>query len=1010
MGEITKKISGRYNTSNSTKHVVWIRSAGHCELCGADLIHDCSDGVAVRWDDVAHILPASPQGLRAREEHDEVLTNDIDNLMLLCLGCYDKVDCDADGYPEDDLSKLHQEYRARIQLAATTPNDGRTPPILVQKQHVETNNEISERDLLNVVRREEKTPKINPKRECDPIAVCKSLLELSQDFIQHTLVKIDPVPGRMAVITSQRWCEGKQGYPERIHQLATYFQAGGWDLRCMVGPLACGNEPLGEGCEVIRGGVRYLYGPSRVKTDSLPSVESVFGFCVEVFLDWFNTYKPQVVLAADDFTSALPAIVAARQLSIPVIKEKLHYAEAFQSYRPHELFSDFDFSQQFAVEQACLRLADASYYLYPDDESSWLTLQEVITQVCGLEHQEQSLAILKSKAHYTIKYPVQGEGLYYLELKVRDVVSGNPKGVVASFRFMGPEGNLLPLSLPDFLSSKKYPQYRYVNTSVAHDTYQLVIFELPVGVSQLEVDIVAFVTQEELQLQHLRIGKTSLVDVARWLSIKAHGIRWVKAVETFAHKEGAASLHLALLDYKYKLSKYPNAERQLKGAIQEMVELDWLWVPELLGSHKKLSLKATNRLTVAHLHKTACPYENTEEAIRCLNTVLSQQRLGMDPYIITPIGYPCSVGVENALNHEVIEGIEHFRIGANTRGLPALSLPDRNRYSVFHIAKLFKQRGVNVIHAASGMRGYELALQAVALKKLTGVPFLYEVGLFHEHISSPEDNDVIERERTQLQVMKENFCMSEADVVTTISFSMKKILIERGVEPEKIEVIPNAIDENKYLDKVFTPIFIPALDGAEMVVGYISNMSCREGLQYLIKAIYKLRDKTGRDIRGLFVGNGPERGNLERLTKRLGMEELIVFTGEVDHSRMSSYYKTIDIFVIPRIPDYSADWAAPLAPYEAMALERPIIASDLPVLREIVGEEGERGLLAKPADVDSLIEQLQRYIDDPELRQSKVNAAKKWVFSEHTWSVNAKRYDAIYQRLMAGNVSGKWHA
>lgn len=358
----------------------------------------------------------------------------------------------------------------------------------------------------------------------------------------------------------------------------------------------------------------------------------------------------------------------------------------------------------------------------------------------------------------------------------------------------------------------------------------------------------------------------------------------------------------------------------------------------------------------------------------------------------------------------MIEGIEHFRIGANTDGLRGISLADRTRYSTFHIAKLLKQRGASVIHAASGVRGYELALQALALKRLTGLPLLYEVRSFHEHTWTPVRNDVMELERTKLRVIKENFCMAEADFVTTISYSMKKILIERGVAPEKIEVIPNAIDESKYLGKTFSPMPIPRLEGAEMVVGYISNMSRREGHQYLIRAINQLRQRTGRDIRGMLVGNGPERESLEQLTVELGLQEVIAFPGEVDHSQINAYYKAIDLFVIPRIPDYAADWVTPLKPYEAMALERPIIVSDLPALKEIVGDHEERGLVAKPADVESLVTQLQRYIEDPAMLQRKVNTAREWVFAERTWCANAKRYDAIYRRLIANHGTSEKEA
>ncbi|MCA0912763.1 glycosyltransferase [Marinobacter nauticus] len=837
----------------------------------------------------------------------------------------------------------------------------------------------------------------------DPLTTTEPLIELARRLAKTRHAALIPTEGRVAVVASHSFRANQPGYAKRVQQLAKRFQACNWEALCMVSPFGADNKAQSGEPKVLEDGVTYLQGQWPLQ--AVPTCAEVgFTTSVEIFSQWFKTHRPQVVVAASDFTSALPAIVAARQLSLPVIKEQLHFADVFEGAQSHGFFERIDFAQKFAAEQACLELANASYYLYPDDEASWDTLQQVVDQVCHKAPSEKPLATLKPKARYTVRQPVEGGGLYYLELGAEDAASGNPKGIVASFRFLGRGGKPLPQKLPGFSSSKAYPQYQYIDTSAANGRHRAMLFQLPAGVSQVEVDIVAFVTQDKLTLHHARVGKVSLVEAARWLSFKVPGVHWIKAVEAFVHKEGAASLRLALLDYKYRLSKHLNDQKQLSAAIQEMVELDRAWLPELAHSGKTLPIKANSRLTVAHLHKTAYPYENTGGAIRCLNTALSQQRIGIDPYIVTPIGYPRSAGVEGAKNHEVIEGIEHFRIGANTDGLRGISLADRTRYSAFHIAKLLKQRGASVIHAASGVRGYELALQALALKRLTGLPLLYEVRSFHEHTWTPVRNDVMDLERTQLRVIKENFCMAEADFVTTISHSMKKILIERGVAPEKIEVIPNAIDESKYLGKIFSPMPIPGLEGAEMVVGYISNMSRREGHQYLIRAIHQLRQGTGRDIRGLLVGNGPERESLEQLAAELGLQDVIAFPGEVDHSQINAYYKAIDLFVIPRIPDYAADWVTPLKPYEAMALERPIIVSDLPALKEIVGDHEERGLVAKPADVESLVTQLQRYIDDPDMRQRKVNNAREWVFAERTWSANAKRYEVIYRRLMENHA------
>lgn len=150
-----KPANGRYSTNEETKRIIWIQAAGHCELCGTDLTHDFRAGKPMRWGEVAHILPASPKGPRAHPDHDsghaQTLTNDSANLMLLCPSCHDKIDRDADGYPESDLSGLHEAFLARVRLAATTPDGGRAIPLIVLSQHFATANDIPVRDLLTAM-------------------------------------------------------------------------------------------------------------------------------------------------------------------------------------------------------------------------------------------------------------------------------------------------------------------------------------------------------------------------------------------------------------------------------------------------------------------------------------------------------------------------------------------------------------------------------------------------------------------------------------------------------------------------------------------------------------------------------------------------------------------------------------------------------------------------------------------------------------------------------------------
>jgi len=149
------KTDNRFSTSEPLKRLVWIRAAGHCEQCGNDLTQDLRTAKPSRWGEVAHIVPASPQGPRAPEgytdKHAQIATDDPSNLMLLCPGCHMQVDTDADGYPLEDLSRTHQDHTDQIRMAAARGETQRAMGMIFLSQHFKTENLIRRRDLAEAM-------------------------------------------------------------------------------------------------------------------------------------------------------------------------------------------------------------------------------------------------------------------------------------------------------------------------------------------------------------------------------------------------------------------------------------------------------------------------------------------------------------------------------------------------------------------------------------------------------------------------------------------------------------------------------------------------------------------------------------------------------------------------------------------------------------------------------------------------------------------------------------------
>ena len=129
------------------------------------------------------------------------------------------------------------------------------------------------------------------------------------------------------------------------------------------------------------------------------------------------------------------------------------------------------------------------------------------------------------------------------------------------------------------------------------------------------------------------------------------------------------------------------------------------------------------------------------------------------------------------------------------------------------------------------------------------------------------------------------------------------IIARGGIDPDRVVVVPNAVDIERFRpgprDEALAADFDISAD--ETVVGYISTFNGYEGIHHLIAAIGDLR-RRGRRVRLLLVGDGDERSNLEAAAAREGLlaDGGAIFTGRVPHAEIERYYRTIDIFAVPR--------------------------------------------------------------------------------------------------------------
>jgi len=399
---------------------------------------------------------------------------------------------------------------------------------------------------------------------------------------------------------------------------------------------------------------------------------------------------------------------------------------------------------------------------------------------------------------------------------------------------------------------------------------------------------------------------------------------------------------------------------------------------------------------VLHIVTDALPSVSAGYTVRTQEIAIAQRAAGLDPHVVTRIGFPVTAGKIDGRHQVTVDGVTYHRL------LPWV-MPGRMdtiaSQGLRRAARLVAQTRPAVLHAASN---YSNALTAIALREATGLPYVYEVRGFWEDtwLSRHAATAGLQAsERYRLSRELEAHCMRSADLVVTLGEAMRDEIIDRGVDPAKILIVPNGVSED---------FLRPLPDGAalraqlgiapgELAVGLVSSLVAHEGIGTLLEAVKLLRDG-GAPVRALIVGDGPERAALQRQASSLGIDA--IFTGRVPMAQVRDYHAALDVFVVPRTPDRVCQLVTPLKPVEAMASGLPVVVSAVAALGEIIKDK-VTGLQATPRDPAALADCLRELLERPELRRELGRNAREWVAAGRTWEHNAQRYRDAYARLGA---------
>lgn len=414
-------------------------------------------------------------------------------------------------------------------------------------------------------------------------------------------------------------------------------------------------------------------------------------------------------------------------------------------------------------------------------------------------------------------------------------------------------------------------------------------------------------------------------------------------------------------------------------------------------------------LRVLHLLTNSLPHTQSGYSLRSHNILTNQRRHGMEPVALTRTGYPVMIGRPWCADEDVVDGVRY------SRSLPVrlgTSPEARLDQEVQEAMRLARELRPHVLHATTDYRN---ALVAQAVSAATGIPWVLEVrGLMEQtwiasHRSDATREIAMESEKVRRIIDVEGGLAREADAVVTLSRTMADVLQARGVDPERLSIVPNGVDpellEMTLSTQQARDQIAEALLGPEdLVVGAVSALVDYEGHDDLLRAVaLLLADETvpaavRQRVRVALVGDGVSAPSLRAVAEELGISDRLVMPGRVGRNEARAWVQALDVVVVPRKDLEVTRAVTPQKPAEAMALGRPVIASDLPALRETLTgpDEEELGILVPADSPKDLASALCRLLADAterrRLERSGLDAARS-----RTWPALMKVYELAYR-------------
>lgn len=319
------------------------------------------------------------------------------------------------------------------------------------------------------------------------------------------------------------------------------------------------------------------------------------------------------------------------------------------------------------------------------------------------------------------------------------------------------------------------------------------------------------------------------------------------------------------------------------------------------------------------------------------------------------------------------------------RGIDFIAL-NRKRYSKFSpgiildLYRLIKKKNVHIIRTHKYRSNFYGRIAAW----LARVPV----------IISSEHNIYVYKEKRLVRRITNYVLSGITDLMVAVSDAVAKDLIKYdGIDQSKIITLHNGVDTDRFdgKEKSINIRLELRLGINDFVLGFIGRLVPNKGLHYLIDEVSILK-KEHDNIKLLIVGDGSLIDSLKRKVKKLDLIDNVQFAGE--RRDIVDILSCIDIFVMPSVKE-----GLPNALLEAMAMRRPVIATNIGGIPEVV-ENNKTGILIESGKPKALAESVKRLKENGELARSMGNEARIHILDKFSIVSAVEKWQSLYVSLL----------